>query len=82
MGRKGTKLANQKKISEIGACTRAHEPENMRHGLFLIKGGISGQIDKNKSYKGYKVRQPTKKINQIGACTGSRFLISRQSDKN
>jgi spore germination protein GerM len=24
---------------------------------YLIKGGISGQIDKNKSYKGYKVRQ-------------------------
>jgi hypothetical protein len=26
----------------------------------LIKGGVSGQIDENKSYKGYKVRQPTK----------------------
>ena len=31
---------------------------SMEDGLFLIKRGISGQTDKNKSYKGYNVRQP------------------------
>jgi hypothetical protein len=48
---KGTKLGNQKNVSPI----RAHVD-----GLFLIKRGISEQTDKNKSYKGYKVRQPKK----------------------
>jgi hypothetical protein len=30
----------------------------------LSKGGISGEIDKNKSYKGYRVRQPPKNATQ------------------
>jgi hypothetical protein len=60
---KGTTLGNPPKIQpnrNMHVCAVRTSPKTCMHGLFLIKGGISGQIVKKNNYKGYKVRQPTK----------------------